>query len=597
MRIEDYALIGDCETAALVGRNGSIDWLCWPRFDSDACFAALLGHPENGRWLIAPKAEIVKTERRYRGDTLILETIFETKDGRVRLTDFMPMRNGIEIVRFVEGLDGTVEMCCELILRFGYGAYVPWVTRESDGLLKAISGPDMVMLRADVPTKGKDMKTVAEFAVSAGESVSFVLSYAPSHLPPTEPIDAAKALKLTEKLWCEWVEQSPQKGEWADVVTRSLITLKALTYAPTGGIIAAPTTSLPETPGGIRNWDYRFCWLRDSTLTLMALMNAGFFSEAQAWRDWLLRAVAGNPAEAQIMYGLAGERRLTEWEIDWLDGYEGAKPVRVGNAAAGQLQLDVFGEVIDTFYQAFKGGIPIDEPSWSVLRALLKELETRWKLPDRGIWESRGEPRHHTYSKVMCWVAFDRAIKMAEEAGFDGPVDRWRETRSIIHDDICEKAFDGRVGSFTAWYGTDMLDASLLLLPNTGFLPPTDPRIHGTIEAIEQRMMPDGFVLRHDPRLTEGGLKHGEGAFLACSFWLADAYVLIGRREEAEKLLHRLIGLCNDVGLLAEEYSGALKRQLGNFPQAFSHVALINTIHNLVNTEKPAEQRSEHKSM
>ncbi|MDQ0472242.1 glycoside hydrolase family 15 protein [Labrys wisconsinensis] len=595
-RIEDYALIGDCEAAALVGRDGSIDWLCWPRFDSDACFAALLGTPDNGRWLVAPAGTVTATARSYRGDTLILETRFTTEEGTVRLVDFMPLRDGISLVRLVIGETGAVAMRTELVIRFGYGAHVPWVTQPEQGLLQAVAGPDMIALRTDVPLAGVGMKTEGAFTVAAGETVSFVLSYGPSHRPPPLGIDPAKALAGTEAAWSDWMGRSRPQGPWADAVARSLVTLKALTYAPTGGIVAAPTTSLPETLGGVRNWDYRFCWLRDATLTLMALMNAGFYEEAKAWRDWLLRAVAGDPAQAQIMYGIAGERRLSEWTVDWLPGYEGSRPVRIGNAAADQIQLDVYGEVIDSFYQGLVGGLALDDTGWSMLRALLKELEQRWRQPDRGIWESRDTPRHYTFSKIMCWVAFDRAVRMASEFGLAGPVERWRTLRREIHADVLKHGFDERLGSFVAWYGSDMLDSSLLLVPTTGFLPPTDPRLAGTIAVIERRMMSGGFVLRHDPRLGETGLDRSEGAFIACSFWLADAYVLLGRRAEAERLLRRLMDLRNDVGLLAEEYDAVLGRQLGNFPQAFSHVALINTVHNLVHELKPAEQRSGHES-
>jgi GH15 family glucan-1,4-alpha-glucosidase len=593
-RIEDYAMIGDCETGALVGRDGSIDWLCLPRFDSDACFAALLGTAENGRWLIAPQADVRACTRRYRPATLILETRFETDEGTVLLLDFMPPRgdDAVDLVRIVVGETGRVRMRCELVLRFGYGSLVPWVTRPEAGVLRAIAGPDMVVMRTPVEWHGEDMRTVAEFTVEAGERVPFVLAYQPSHeaLPP--PLDADLALEETEAFWTTWASRATPDGIWSEAMMRSLVTLKALTYRPTGGIVAALTTSLPERLGGIRNWDYRFCWLRDSTLTLLALMNAGYFEEALAWRDWLLRAVAGDPAQTQIMYGIGGERRLTEWEIPWLAGYERSTPVRIGNAAADQLQLDVYGEVIDTLYQGLRGGLPPNDDSWGLQRALLQRLQATWHLADRGIWESRGDPRHYTFSKVMAWVAFDRAVKMSDDYGFEGPVEDWRSLRDEIHADVCCKGFDAGLDSFTVAYGSAMLDASLLLIPTTGFLPPTDPRVLGTIAAIEARLVVEGLVMRHDPAERELDLKHGEGAFLACSFWLADAYVMLGRRAEAEALLERLLALRNDVGLLAEEYAPVLGRQLGNFPQAFSHIALINTVHNLALAEKPAMQRS-----
>jgi GH15 family glucan-1,4-alpha-glucosidase len=593
-RIEDYGFIGDCETGALVGRDGSIDWLCLPRFDSDACFAALLGTPDNGRWQIAPAGETRRVSRRYRGDTLVLETRFETAEGVVSLIDFMPRRadDCVDVVRIVVGEQGRVPMRLELVLRFGYGAHVPWVTQPSPGVLRAIAGPDMTVLRTPVELHGEAMKTVATFTVSAGERVPFVLAYQPSHLPLPADIDAEEALQETEAFWTAWSAKARTNGRWAEAILRSLIVLKAMTYRPTGGIVAALTTSLPERIGGIRNWDYRFCWLRDATLTLLALMNAGYFDEAQAWRDWLMRAVAGDPAQAQIMYGIAGERRLTEWEVPWLCGYEGSKPVRIGNAAADQLQLDVYGEVMDTLYQGLRGGLPPSADSWALQRALLDRLAEVWQAPDRGIWESRGEPRHYVYSKVMTWVAFDRAVRMVEEFGLDGPVAEWRRLRDAIHKDVCTHGYNKELGSFTVAYGSTMLDASLLLMPTTGFLDPADPRMVGTVEAIEKRLVVDGLVMRYDPAEVELDLQHGEGAFLACSFWLADAYVLMGRRAEAEALLERLLALRNDLGLLAEEYDPVERRQLGNVPQAFSHIALINTVHNLGQHGKPVEQRS-----
>lgn len=594
LRIEDYALIGDCETAALVGLDGSIDWLCWPRFDSDACFAALLGSRDNGRWQIRPVGENVRVSRRYRGDSLILETRFETAEGAVVLVDCMPPRTGdSDVVRVVFGERGSVRMQMELVVRFGYGAEVPWVHRQGDGTLRAIAGPSQVVLRTPVEITGHGQSTVADFVVNAGDRVPFSLTWAPSHVAPPRCTDPLAGLADGEKFWQDWaarahVEPNDRRG----AIMRSLVTLKGLTYAPTGGIVAAPTTSLPETFGGIRNWDYRFCWLRDATLSLLALMNGGYYEEAAAWKDWLLRAVAGNPSQAQIMYGIAGERRLTEWEIDWLTGYEGAKPVRVGNGAHGQLQLDVYGEVMDALYQAFRGGVTQDGDGWAVQRQLLGHLEKIWNQPDRGIWESRGAPRHFTFSKVMAWVAFDRGIRHAVEAGLDGPIDRWRRIAAAIHADVCTRGYNSELGSFVQSYGSTWLDGSLLLIPTTGFLPPDDPRIAGTVRAVESRLLQDGFVMRHDPAEIETGLAHGEGAFLACSFWLADAYILLGRMEEAQALFERLLRLRNDVGLLSEEYDVAAGRLAGNFPQAFSHIALVNTAHNLSRASKPAEQRA-----
>jgi GH15 family glucan-1,4-alpha-glucosidase len=593
--IEDYALIGDCETAALVARDGSIDWLCWPRFDGDACFAALLGGPEHGRWLIAPVDAGARSTRRYRDDTLILETDFTTADGAVTLIDFMPLRAQVSnVVRLVVGTRGRVAMRIELVLRFGYGALVPWVTRLEDGAVRAIAGPDMVILRTPVPLRGEDLKTVGEFAVSEGQTVPFVLTYAASHLSPPDPLDAVRALADTEAFWREWSSRCVDVGEWTPAMRRSLITLKALTYRPTGGIVAAPTTSLPEQLGGSRNWDYRYCWLRDATLTLLALMNCGYYEEAQAWTEWLLRATAGGPPQMQIMYGLAGERRLTEWEVPWLPGYEGAKPVRVGNASAAQLQLDVFGEVLDALYHARVGGLAGSAAGWALQRALVSHLETIWQLPDEGIWEVRGGHRHFTYSKVMAWVAFDRAVKCCEQFGLEGPVDHWRALRAKIHEEVCRNAFNPKIGAFAQSYGSSLLDASVLLLPLVGFLPPTDPRVRSTVAAIEQHLTKDGFVLRYDPHVTRDGLPGGEGAFLACSFWLVDNLLLLGRRHAARRLFKRLLALRNDVGLLSEEYDPTAKRLVGNFPQAFSHISLVATACNLAHHAKPVKQRSGH---
>jgi len=592
-RIEDYALIGDCETAALVGRDGSIDWLCWPRFDGGACFAALLGAPEHGRWLVAPVETPRRVTRRYRPDTLILETEFETASGVVTLIDFMPPRGiASDVVRIVRGRRGKVAMRTELVLRFDYGTNVPWVSRTEDGALRAIAGPDMTILRTPVAIRGEDLKTVGEFTVSAGQSVPFVLTYSPSHEPMPGPVESESALADTEAFWLEWTSICADFGPWTEVVRRSLITLKALTYRPTGGIVAAPTTSLPEQVGGSRNWDYRFCWLRDATFTLLSLMNGGYYMEAEAWRDWLLRTIAGSPGQLQPLYGLAGERRLTEWEAPWLPGYEGSRPVRIGNAAESQLQLDVIGEVMDALHQGRSGRLTASDAGWNLQRTLLAHLEAIWQQPDRGIWEVRGEPRHFTHSKAMVWVAFDRCIKSAEQFDLPAPLEHWRALRAHIHDDVCRNGFNAELGSFVQSYGSKELDASLLLLALVGFLPPSDPRIGGTVAAIERHLMVDGFVLRYDPGKTKDGLPEGEGAFLACSFWLVDNYVLLGRYDDAERLFKRLLALANDVGLLAEEYDPRSRRQVGNFPQAFSHITLATSACNLAHAAKPAQQRA-----
>jgi len=592
-RIEDYALLGDCETAALVSRGGSIDWLCWPRFDSGACFAALLGTPEHGRWLMEAADERPRVTRRYRDRTLILETTIVTPGGAATVIDFMPPRGrNSDIVRLVRGDRGRVRMRTELILRFDYGRAVPWVNRLPDGTWRAIAGPDMVVLHTPVPLQGRELTTCAEFDVAAGQTVPFVLTHGLSHLPPPKPIEPEASLASTEAFWTKWSARNESVGEWDEAVARSLITLKALTYAPTGGIVAAPTTSLPEQLGGSRNWDYRFCWLRDATLTLLALMNAGYYDEARAWRDWLLRAAAGAPSQTQIMYGLAGERRLHEVEVPWLPGYEGSTPVRVGNAAHGQLQLDVFGEVMDVLHQARLGGLASREADWAYQRTLLGHLETVWTSPDRSIWEVRGTPRHFTYSKVMAWVAFDRGIQAVQRFGLDAPIDRWRAAQRAIHDEVCARGFDPDLGSFVQSYGSKELDASLLLLPTFGFLPPSDARVCGTVEAIERHLLVDGFVRRYDTSRTDDGLPPGEGVFLACTFWLADAYAMIGRVDDAHRLFEQLLALRNDVGLLAEEYDTESHRLVGNFLQAFSHVALVNTAHNLARATKPSEQRA-----
>jgi GH15 family glucan-1,4-alpha-glucosidase len=575
--IENYALVGDCHAAALVGSDGSIDWLCLPRFDSAACFAALLGGPEHGRWLLAPCAPVRSVRRRYRGDSLILETEFETDEGSVRVIDFMPLSNRRwDIVRIVEGLSGRVNLAMELIIRFDYGSIVPWVHRTGDMLL-ITAGPDTLELAASVAVEGENMKTVAEFCVSAGERQSFVLNYRPSHIDTQPAIDAEKALTDTEEVWREWSDRCTYRGRWRDSVVRSLITLKALTYKPTGGLIAAPTTSLPELLGGIRNWDYRYCWLRDATFTLNALLLAGYADEAAAWREWLLRAIAGSPDDLQILYSVTGLRRLDEYEVAWLPGYQGSAPVRIGNAAAKQFQLDVYGEVMDTLHLARVAGLPPEPEAWKVQVALLKFLEAHWELPDEGLWEVRGPPRHFTHSKIMAWVAFDRGIKDAEQDGLEGPIERWRQLRDAIHSQVCDKGFDSHSNTFVQSYDSTYLDASLLLIPQVGFLPPEDPRVIGTIAAIEGNLMVDGLVLRYSTATKVDALPAGEGAFLPCSFWLADSYLLTGRRQEAEAIFERLLALSNDVGLFAEEYDPHAKRMLGNFPQALTHMALVNT--------------------
>jgi GH15 family glucan-1,4-alpha-glucosidase len=596
-RIEDYALIGDCETAALVCNDGSIDWLCWPAFDSEACFAALLGDRNNGRWRIAPAGDS-KMSRRYRGETLILETRFETAEGAVTLIDFMPPRGAAsDVVRLVRGERGRVAMHMELIIRFGFGANVPWVRRTGNGELLAISGPDMTVLRTPIQTHGENMTTVADFIVDAGETVPFVLTYGASHREVPAIIDVDQALRDTESFWSDWADRCTYRGPRRDMVIRSLVTLKALTYAPTGGIVAAPTTSLPEKLGGARNWDYRFCWLRDATFTLLALMDSGYFDEALSWHNWLLRAVAGSPADMQIMYGIMGQRRLLEWEAAWLAGYEGAQPVRVGNAAHVQLQLDVFGELLDVFHQARLAKLKLDDGSWAMECEFLKHLAKIWNQPDSGIWEVRGPGKHYVSSKVMTWVAFDRAIKSAEKFGFKAPLAEWRSLRETIHRDVCDKGFDKGQNSFVEAYGTNVLDASILLLPSVGFLPPSDPRVIGTLAAVGKYLMRDGFVLRHDPRRVSDEQEPIEGAFLACTLWLADAHVLAGHIEKAETLFERVLGVANDLGLLAEEYDPIAGRQTGNFPQALTHIALINTAHNIsaakAASTKPAVQRAQ----
>jgi GH15 family glucan-1,4-alpha-glucosidase len=592
-RIEDYAAIGNCETLALVGRDGSIDWLGLPRFDSAACFAALLGESRHGRWLIAPTAAGAKISRRYRGDTLILETSFETETGAVCIIDFMSRREGVsDLVRIVKGIRGVVAMHTELVVRFEYGSVVPWVSRQDDRRLELTAGPDRLVLETRIPVRGANLRTVGEFEIAAGDEVAFTLSWSPSYRPTPPPFRATDALAEAELFWSNWAAPVKRAGEWSEATLRSLLTLKALSHRETGGIVAAGTTSLPEKIGGARNWDYRFCWLRDATFTLYALLEAGFLDEARAWRQWLLRAVAGNPDDLQIMYGLAGERRLVEYEVPWLPGYEKSGPVRIGNAAAGQIQLDVYGEVLDALYVARRAGLAANDATWGLECSLVEHLETIWDQPDDGIWEVRGGRKHFTHSKVMAWVAFDRAVRSSEEFGLDAPLDRWRAVRDRIHARVCDDGFDAKQNSFVQSFGVTALDASLLLLPIVGFLPASDSRIRGTLAAIERNLVREGFVLRYLTRPETDGLPPGEGTFLACSFWLADNYVLQGRIDEARALFTKLLSLRNDVGLLAEEYDPVAKRQLGNFPQAFSHVALINTARNLIDASGPAHQRS-----
>jgi GH15 family glucan-1,4-alpha-glucosidase len=595
--IEDYAMIGDLETAALVERGGSIDWLCFPRFDSGACFAALLGDADNGRWLLAPTAGGT-TSRGYRGDTLILETIWENDEGAVRVYDFMPPRDEApDVVRIVEGIRGKVEMRSELTIRFDYGHIVPWVRRIDDARV-AVAGPDGLCFRTSAKTRGENMHTVSTFTVEEGERVPFVLTWFASHgdLPPES--DAEEAFIATDAFWREWVGgcRAELPDEWRSVILRSLVVLKALVYDPTGGIVAAPTTSLPEWIGGVRNWDYRYCWLRDATLTLLAFLHADYEEEARAWRTWLVRTVAGDPADIQVMYGVAGERRLTELELPWLAGYEGSAPVRIGNAASEQLQIDVFGEVVDALYQARVHGLEFQRNPWDLQKVLMNHLEEIWREPDEGIWEIRGERRHFVHSKVMAWVAFDRAVRSVEEHAVDGPVEHWRAVRDEIHADVCANGFDEDLGSFVQSYGSKELDASLLLIPLVGFLPASDPKVRGTVAAIEKQLVVDGFVLRYRTRESDvDGLPPGEGVFLPCSFWLADCLELLGRSDDAVALFDRLIGLANDVGLLAEEYDPRSKRQLGNFPQAFTHLALVNTAFNLLpHLPSPMHRRHAH---
>lgn len=583
LRIEDYALIGDLHTAALVGRDGSIDWLCLPNFDSPACFAALLGDDDAGSWRIAPADGGLCTARRYRGDSLVLETEWNTPEGSVRVIDVMPPRGtAADVVRVVEGISGRVPMRSTLRLRFDYGRIVPWVRRRGDELV-AIAGPDATWLRTPVPLEGRDLTTFGDFTVSPGDRVPFVLTHRASHAAPPPRTDPDVVVDGTEQFWARWMERFRYDGEWDDAVRRSVLTIKALTFAPTGGILAAATTSLPEQLGGTRNWDYRFCWLRDATFALQALLGTGFVEEAKAWREWLLRAVAGDPADLQILYGIDGTRRLPELTLDWLGGYEGSAPVRIGNAAGRQFQLDVWGEVLDGLHLSRSAGIHATDDAWDLQRALLDFLESGWAHPDNSLWEVRGARRHFVHSKVLAWAGVDRAVRAVEDFGLDGPVDRWRALRRQIHDEVCRQGFDAERGTFTQFYGSSGLDAALLLIPQVGFLPWGDPRVVGTVEAVRRELVVDDLLLRYDPRADGGvdGLPGDEGAFLACTFWLADALHGIGRVTEARALFDRLLDLRNDVGLLSEEYDTRLQRQLGNTPQTYSHVGLVNTARHL----------------
>jgi GH15 family glucan-1,4-alpha-glucosidase len=589
--LEAYALIGDTYSAALVGTDGSIDWLCWPRFDSDACFAALLGDERHGFWRVAPSIPVRSVRRRYVPGTLVLETDFETAEGTVRITDFMPPRNQApDIVRIVRGLSGRVPIHMEASLRFGYGDRTPWI-RSTFCCVSSKAGPDATMLRTRMPTRVEHGSIVSDFTVAEHEQIPIILTWFPSHERPPRSVEAFTALEETTSWWREWSSRCTYEGPWREQVVRSLITLKALTYSPTGGIVAAPTTSLPEHLGGVRNWDYRYCWLRDATLTLLTLLKAGYTDEARAWRDWLLRAVAGEPEELQIMYGVAGERRLPEAELPWLPGYASSLPVRIGNQAVQQVQLDVFGEVMDCLHQARSAGLPSEQEVWDLQRHLLHFIEQCWELPDEGLWEVRGGKQHFTHSKIMAWVAVDRVVRSAETYQLEGPLDAWRALRARIHAQVCEQGFDPKRKTFVQAYGSRELDASLLMIPMVGFLPPEDPRVRGTVEAIERELLHDGFVHRYDSHRTQDGLPPGEGVFLACSFWLADNRALMGRHREARELFERLLGLCNDVGLLSEEYDVEGHRLVGNFPQAFSHLALITTAQNLSREGGPVQER------
>lgn len=584
--IEDYAMIGDCHTAALVSRHGSIDWLCFPYFDSGACFASLLGSEEHGHWSISPADEVRKISRRYRGDTLILETEFETDSGSVVVVDCMTPRDDVpQVVRLVVGTRGEVRMKMELVIRYDYGSVVPWVRRTERGI-SAVAGADMLSLSTDAPLRGEGLKTLSEFTVSEGQKIPFDLTWSPSHRPERRTIDPEKAIHQTQTWWEKWSARCSYDGKYRDAVMRSLIILKGLTFLPTGGIVAAPTTSLPELLGGVRNWDYRYCWVRDAALTLSSLINAGYLEEARDWRRWLLRTVAGSPSDLNIVYGLHGQRRLTELELAWLPGYEGSAPVRTGNAAYQQFQLDIFGEVANTLFLCRQAGLGPEEGGEGVALALLEFLQTGWEKPDEGIWEMRGPRRHFVHSKVMAWVALDRAVRSVEKGWLKGDIARWKGLREQIHAEVCRDGFDAKLNSFVQFYGSQHLDASLLMIPLVGFLPADDPRMLGTVKAIETNLIENGFVGRYTLDPNVDGLPHGEGDFLACSFWLADNYLLQGRRSDGERLFERLLAIRNDVGLLSEEYDPVNKRLVGNFPQAFSHVGLVNTAFNLDRDEK-----------
>jgi GH15 family glucan-1,4-alpha-glucosidase len=598
LRIEEYAIVGDCKSAALVGSDGSIDWLAWPRFDSAACFAALLGTSENGRWLIAPAEPPIAVKRRYRPGALVLETEFQTKAGIATIVDFMPPEDNAGLVRIVTGVSGRVDFRTEFVVRFDYGRTVPWVRSLHDGAISAVAGPERLILRSPISLHGEDLKTVGDFAIEGGQSVAFVLTYGASFQSPPSAIDPYESLDRTEAFWRDWSDRCPDVGPWTAAVKRSLITLKALTYAPTGGIVAAPTTSLPEQLGGVRNWDYRYCWLRDATFTILALMKLGYYQEARAWRDWLARAIAGSPHQVQIMYGVGGERRLPELVLPWLTGYGDSTPVRIGNAASDQTQIDVFGEIADAMFQATKHGLKQPERARTLRPLILEYLSEIWRLPDEGIWEVRGGKQHFVHSKVMAWVAFDRvASEIESEAPHDESGQRWREVANEIHADVCARGFDPDLSSFVQAYGSKRLDASLLLIPLVGFLPPEDPRIRGTLLAIEKKLLVDGeFVLRYETENSSDGLPPGEGAFLACSFWLVDNYILQNRYDDAHRLFERLLACCNDVGLLAEEFDPASCRMLGNFPQAYSHVGVINCALNLSRMASPVKERAESRT-
>jgi len=591
-KIEDYALIGDMEAAALVDRNGSIDWLCWPDFSSEACFASLLGTPENGYWKIAPLEGEWRSTRRYRDHTLILETTYEHQGGAVRLMDFMPPRGRhSDVVRIVEGVRGAVPMRMQMALRFEYGRSVPWVTATPDGI-RAIAGPNLAVLHSSVQVRGEDLTTVADFTVKKGDRAWFTLTYSSSWEPDPPQINWERALADTLRIWRGWNRRLKYKGKYREAIELSLMVLKAMTFRPTGGIVAAVTTSLPEWIGSVRNWDYRYCWLRDSTFTLLALMNGGHFDEAAAWQDWLLRALGGSPDQVQIMYGLRGEQRLTEVEVEWLTGYDNSRPVRVGNKAAEQMQIDIYGEMLDSFFHTLHGLKRHTEDDFRVLCLLMKQLEKVWQEPDEGIWETRGGRQQFTYSKMMAWVAFDRAVLISEQHGYRGPIEKWKTIRDAIHAEICERAFSRQKNSFTRAYGSEHLDASLLLMPTVGFLPGNDTRMKGTVAAIERELMPQGFVLRYDTTKVHDGLPPGEGAFLACSFWMVSALKAVGRKRDAVALFEKLLALRNDLGLLSEEYDPEHKRMVGNFPQAFSHIALVNSAFDLESDGARIRQRS-----